>query len=82
MSKRGVKTGAKMSSKRGVGYVELCKAILEQAKRDEGMGCKDIPENDKMWAEFIKTDIYKMGVKSGNVNSLDVANWVTEYLFI
>lgn len=54
----------------GDGYINLYVAILRQAQ-DDGNG---------MWVEFIETDMYKMGIKSGNVNSLDVANWVAEYL--
>lgn len=54
---------------RGAGYINLCLAILKQAKQDK----------HKMWLGFQKTDIYKIGVK-GNVVSLNVAWWVSNFI--
>jgi len=79
--KRGVKRGTRMPAQYSGGdpYINLCLAILKQAKLDEGTKYNAYGEEckkrcwDEMWAEFQKTELSKMGL---NVIPLDVAWWV------
>lgn len=71
MTKRGVKTGAKLPSSYdgGTPAVNLLLAVLNKSKQ----------ENAVMWIDFKKTELYEDGV-SNIPDGLEIAWWVSEYL--
>lgn len=85
MTKKGLKTGAKLPARYEGGnpYVLLCLAILVRAEADKNMKygadgeeCKN--GDDTLWSEFIETKTYKQGIDKAD--SLQLAWGIVGYI--